>query len=78
MEVLTIDKTDKGVLPEVLDARQISKILGIGYVKALHLIQYGGVPHIRIGNTYRVSKRLFVEWLEKEDQRSLLQPSDKR
>lgn len=49
--------------PDVLDARMIAEYLSIGYVKALNLIKYGGIPYIRIGNTYRVAKRNFESWL---------------
>ncbi len=50
-------------LPEVLSANMIAEYLSIGYVKALNLIQYGGIPHLKLGNTYRVAKRNFEVWL---------------
>jgi len=50
-------------LPDVLDARDIAGVMGIGYVKALRLVQYGGLPYIRIGRTYKVSKANFTDWL---------------
>lgn len=50
--------------PDVLDAKMISKILRIGYTKALSTIQYGGMDHVKIGNTYRVTKSSFLRWLE--------------
>lgn len=36
--------------PEVLDARMIATIMGIGYVKALHTIKYGGIRYLKLGN----------------------------
>lgn len=61
---LTLD-----TLPEILTAENISQYLCIGYVKALRLIKYGGIPHLRIGNTFRISKRAFEEWLMKPESR---------
>ena len=57
--------------PEVLTARMVSKILALGYVKALNLIKYGGIRYIKIGNVYRVPKRSFVEWLNSEESREI-------
>ena len=50
-------------LPDVLNARDIASILGIGYVKSLHIIRFGGMNYIQIGKTYRVSKQNFIDWL---------------
>ena len=57
--------------PEILNAKMIAGILGIGYVKALNTIQYGGMPYLKIGNTYRVPKKSFVEWLFEKDKREV-------
>ncbi|MCL2398533.1 MAG: helix-turn-helix domain-containing protein [Defluviitaleaceae bacterium] len=53
-------------LPDVLDAKDIAGFLGIGYVKALKLIRYGGMRYIQIGRVYRVSKANFTDWLNCE------------
>ena len=50
-------------LPDVLNARDIASVLNIGYVKALHLIRFGGMNYIQIGKTYRISKQNFISWL---------------
>ena len=50
-------------MPEILTARMIADYLNIGYSKALHLIQYEGIQHLKLGSTYRVPKQHFVEWL---------------
>ena len=50
-------------LPDVLTARDISRVLGTGYNKALLAIRYGGMNYIRLGNTYHVSKSNFINWL---------------
>lgn len=49
--------------PEILNARDISEYLGIGYVKSLNLIKYSGIPFLRIGNTYRINRGKFQQWL---------------
>lgn len=50
-------------LPEVLTARMISDYLNIGYTNALSLIQHSGMKYLKIGNTYRVPKKHFEDWL---------------
>lgn len=50
-------------MSEILNAEQIAKYLSISYVKALHTIKYGGIPHKKIGNTYRIVKNQFIAWL---------------
>jgi len=58
-----VQKASLASLPDVLDARDIASVLGIGYVKALRLIRYGDMNYIRIGCAYRVSKDNFINWL---------------
>lgn len=50
-------------LPDVLNAKDIAGVLGVGYVKALKLIQFGNMPYIKAGNTYHVAKKNFIEWV---------------
>lgn len=57
--------------PEILTAKMIAQILGIGYTKALHTIQYGQMHYIKIGNTYRVTKQSFIEWLFEKEKREI-------
>ena len=59
--------------PEVLNARNVAAYPGIGYAKALNLLKYGNVPCVRIGNTFRVSKKVFENWLNEPAQRNVLQ-----
>lgn len=49
--------------PEVLNAKMIAEIMSLGYVKALNLIKYSDINYIKIGNTYRIPKKNFIEWL---------------
>ena len=60
-------------LPEILTPKQLAQYLGIGYAKALSLLKYGGLPCIRIGNTFRISKQMLIEWLHEEGKREFLQ-----
>ena len=57
--------------PEVLTAKMIAQILGIGYTKALHTIQYGQMQYVKIGNTYRVPKQSFIQWLFEKEKREI-------
>lgn len=59
-------------LPEVLTAKMIAEFLDIGYVKALNLIKYGGIPYMKIGNTFRVSKKVFVEWINSYENKIII------
>lgn len=58
--------------PEILNAKMIAKILDLGYAKTLKLIKYGGIKHIRIGNTYRIPKKMFLEWLYSNETREIV------
>ncbi len=58
-------------LPDILTAYDIADYLGIGYNKALRLIRYGGIPHLKMNNTYRVSNERFFEWLDGETVREV-------
>jgi excisionase family DNA binding protein len=58
-----VEKASLAALPDVLDARDIAAVLGIGYVKALRLMKYGKMRYIRLGRVYRISKVNFIDWL---------------
>lgn len=49
--------------PEILTAKMIADYLGIGYTKALSLIQHSGISYLKLGNTYRVPRATFHTWL---------------
>lgn len=51
------------IMPKLLSAQEVSKILKIGYVKTLDLMRYGHIPSIKLGNTYRTSEEALAEWL---------------
>ena len=45
------------------NARDITKIMGICYAKALAFIKYSGITYIRINRTYLVEKSIFERFL---------------
>ena len=45
----------------------IAKMLNIGRTSAYHLTKEGHFKIVRIGNTIRISKKSFDEWLDKLD-----------
>lgn len=59
---------------QVLTPKEIAKLLNIGYSKTLNLIKYGNLPYIRIGKTYRISRRVFEAWLSEDTTKILLSP----
>ena len=58
-----MEKVNLALLPDVLNARDVSYALGIGYTKALKLIKHGGMNYIQVGKVFRVSRQNFVDWL---------------
>ena len=57
-------------LPEILTADMISRYLQVNYGKALQLIKFGGIPHLKLGNTYRVPKVKFQQWINESSHSS--------
>ena len=45
------------------NARDITKIMGICYAKALACIKYSGITYIRINRTYLVEKSIFKRFV---------------
>lgn len=58
--------------PEILTAKMVATILNIGYVKALNTIQYGGMHYLKLGNSYRVPKQSFIEWVFEKNKREVV------
>lgn len=52
---------------EVLDIKDICKVLRIGRTKAYQLLNKGEIPYRRIGRDYRVRKESVIEYLEQEN-----------
>lgn len=52
--------------PAVLDVEQIQEILGIGRSQAYQLIASNKFHTVRIGKRIKISKAVFVRWLDGE------------
>lgn len=57
-------KVSKDDLPEVLGVNDIKAYLGIGINQAYELVNSGQFHVVRIGRVIRVSKTVFLSWLE--------------
>lgn len=54
-------------LPDIFDVKQLKDYMGIGKEAAYALMHRKGFPVIKVGSkTYRVSKKGFEKWLEKQ------------
>lgn len=56
--------TDKEQLPAVLAAKDIQKILRIGERQTYELLNSGAFHVVRVGPRIKVSKSVFLDWLE--------------
>jgi hypothetical protein len=50
--------------PDVLDVRDIQQILKIGRRQAYELVNSGQFHVVKIGKRIKVSKKVFLQWLE--------------
>jgi hypothetical protein len=57
--------TDFEQVPVVMDAKILSKVLGISLSKSYELFRSKGFPCISLGKRKVVPKDKFVEWLNK-------------
>jgi excisionase family DNA binding protein len=53
-------------LPLVLNADDISRVLGLSRVKTYELLHQEGFPTVRIGRVLRVPREGFFAWLNRE------------
>lgn len=56
------------MIPILLTAKEVAKILKISYDQALYFIKYSGIDYLRIGRQYRVSEEKFYEFINKNGQ----------
>jgi hypothetical protein len=63
-------------LNDVIDAKDISKVLGIGYAKALWFIRFSGIPFLKIGRTYLIAKVNFIQWVNSTETQ-IIEPNSK-
>lgn len=53
--------------PEVLNVSDIQSILDIGRKQAYELVHSGKFHVVKIGNRIKISKKVFINWLERTD-----------
>lgn len=51
-------------MQELLTIKDIQKHLKIGRNKVYQLVKIDSFPKIMIGNTYRIPKKEYIEWIE--------------
>ncbi len=57
--------------PEVLSVKDIQEILGIGRRQAYELVNSGQFHAVRIGKSIKVSKNVFLNWLNGVQQKDI-------
>lgn len=55
-----------GSLPPVLDVKDIQQLMRIGRVQAYELVNSGQFHVVKIGKRIKVSREVFIKWLEGE------------
>ncbi|MEX1377133.1 MAG: helix-turn-helix domain-containing protein [Eubacteriales bacterium] len=60
------DKSEYNELPTMLNASEISEVLGISKAKAYELMNSREFPTLRIGKRMMVSKEQLIHWINKE------------
>ncbi len=50
--------------PEMITAKDVAKILNIGYTKALEMLKYKVIRSVKLGNSYRTTPQAVDEWLK--------------
>ncbi|MFM1654031.1 helix-turn-helix domain-containing protein [Brevibacillus sp. B_LB10_24] len=67
---IDIPQVDVDILkdyPEALKPKDIQRILGIGISQTYELLNSGEFHVVRIGRSYRISKRIFLHWLKGQE-----------
>jgi hypothetical protein len=59
-----LEFTTKEQYPSVLDAKHIQHILGIGERQTYELLNSGQFHIVSVGRMIKVSKDIFLKWLE--------------
>ena len=50
--------------PDVLDVKQVSKLLGVSTKTIYKLLKDGSLPSLRIGREFRVLKVMFMQYMK--------------
>ena len=56
-------------LPELMTVKEIRVYLGCSNAKAYELVKRKDFPSFRIGNSYKIRKNDFVDWVNKQKSR---------
>ncbi len=56
--------------PDILTARQVQSALGIGRAGTYKLLESGQLPSFKVGNAYKVPKRLLQQYVIQSCERS--------
>ncbi len=62
-----IDITDPDSWPFIMTCPQVATILGVSHTKIYDLAKRGEFPTIRLGGNVRVTKEVFINWLNKQN-----------
>ena len=55
-----------GHYPDVVDIKQLCKMLNIGKNTAYELIHSGKLKYVKIGKVYKIPKNCIIEFLENQ------------
>lgn len=50
-------------LPDVMDIKDLMRIMNVGKATATRLIHSSGFPAFKVGRQYRIGKASFITWL---------------
>jgi len=57
-------------LPEELTPKHVQEVLGIGRRQVYELIGDAPFPVVKVGKLYKVSKKVFLNWLDGKENES--------
>ncbi|WP_328210022.1 helix-turn-helix domain-containing protein [Brevibacillus porteri] len=60
----SVDEEILDAYPDALKPKDIQNILGLGPVKTYELLNSGEFHVVRVGRSYMISKRVFLNWLK--------------
>ena len=61
---LTVQSERFEALPDILTARQVRDILGIGRASVYHLLDARIIPCFKIGRVYKIPKSSLISYIE--------------
>lgn len=67
-----IDPNQAATWPYILTCPQAAEILGVSHSKVYRMAREGQIPSIRFGQSTRIPRQLFLEWVEGKARASAL------